>query len=277
MSSSNTNNRGSFLQASSSSHSETPLNAGAAAFDPADTASVLPVPSGANAAVWSTLTTGTLTVNVTTEREAPNANPNAPLFLKGITHTSNPHDWESTVLPYIRRLTFMIGSTADTFFAADMLRSTHLPNLYTAITKINMTGFHWFSGISANRASNPYLLMAANLPSLVEITLRFHVGGLTKSAWSERQMVALEAADPIRAKARKVMALEEVVNKWDLVAIFGCGNLQRVRIEYIWSDIVAHFCQPADPSAVLRGIQGWMGGEFRSRGRTVAVELVRLN
>ncbi|KAI4915073.1 hypothetical protein J4E90_005110, partial [Alternaria incomplexa] len=100
-----------------------------------------------------TISLGPFTVDIAAESSTPEANPGRPQFLKGITfNAEKEEEWNNTVLPYIRLLTFTVASTTDTYFIGDMLQV--LPDIDKNILKVDMNGFHWFSGITDNRSSN---------------------------------------------------------------------------------------------------------------------------
>jgi hypothetical protein len=64
-------------------------------------------------------------------------------------------------------------------------------------------GFYWFSGVAHNRLHNPYFQMLASLPNVEEVSFTVHTTGVTTSAFGEREMMRLEAVDPVRAKERR--------------------------------------------------------------------------
>jgi hypothetical protein len=45
--------------------------------------------------------------------------------------------------------------------------------------------------------------MFASLPNVEEVLFTMHTAGVTKSAFGEREMVRLEAFDPVRTKERR--------------------------------------------------------------------------
>ncbi|CBY02114.1 predicted protein [Plenodomus lingam JN3] len=111
-------------------------------------------------------------ISIDAERVAPGANPSRPGFLKGVVFkSSNKDEWLTIALPHIATLTFTIASIANLIFAGPLFSSPELPNLYYGITKFAFPGFHWFSGVTENRARNPFLNMAANLPHIEDIAL----------------------------------------------------------------------------------------------------------
>lgn len=121
------------------------------------------------------------------------------------------------------------------------------------------------------------MLMARNLANLGKITFRMHTAGVTTSAFTERQMIAMEAVDPMRAKGRRVMALQDVVAKYELATLLDCRSLTVIRIEYIDCEMTAHFTRVGSPSNVLRALQMWLIRQFAQMGRNIHVELTRAN
>jgi hypothetical protein len=89
-------------------------------------------------------------------------------------------------------------------------------------------------------------------------------------------MIALEQTDPVRAKERRVMRLEDVVGKYELHGLLGCASLRRVRLEYIDCDMTRFFTKVGDPADVLRDVVAWLLEAFGGMGREVVVELVRV-
>ncbi|CAA9957170.1 hypothetical protein PTMSG1_00778 [Pyrenophora teres f. maculata] len=160
----------------------------------------LPVPAGANAAIWNTLCTvalkGSFMVDITAEREAPRADPNHPLFRKGVTsHPSQSTQWQNTILPYIRQLIFKVSSTADVFYMGRILQCPLLPGLHENVMKPDMAAVHWFSGVAHNHRSNPFLNLASTISPLMEVAFTLHAASITISMWGERLMIELEATD----------------------------------------------------------------------------------
>ncbi|KAF1848739.1 uncharacterized protein K460DRAFT_415240 [Cucurbitaria berberidis CBS 394.84] len=237
-----------------------------------------PIGQGHASGIEALLATGPVAVYMTAERERPNANPHKPAFLHGVVlDSNNPDQWTNVVLPYVAGLTFNVACPPDVHFAGVMFGSPSLPGLYTAVTKLELPGFHWFSGIANNRLHNPNLEMAKNLPNLRELTFRMHTAGITKSAFgSEREMIECEKLDPVRSKDRKCMPYADVAAKYDLGALFACRSLTHVRIEYIDSDMTANATKDQDPVNVLYDIRGWLGHGFAQQGQNVVVDLVRV-
>jgi len=186
--------------------------------------------------------------------------------MKGTTFNARySAQWQNTVLPYIRKLIFNLASTTDLYFFSEMLQSPLLPGLHANITKLDLSGFHWFSGITDNRHANPYLTLASHLPLLSELAFTLHTASITASMWGEMQMVELEATDPVRAKARRVLSLRDVCAKYGLAALFKCSELKRIRIVYIKSDIVTANTPMVDPEKLIAAVRDWLTVEFAKR------------
>jgi hypothetical protein len=180
-------------------------------------------------------------------------------------------------LPYVTSLTFIVESTTDCHYLANILASSQNPELFKAITKIAFPGFYWFTGVQHNRRHHPAMEMATTLPHLQQISLRLHTAGITVSCYSEREMVTIEAIDPQRAKARKVMHVQDIVAKYELSALFACLSLRRVRVEYIDCDMTAFFTKIGRAEDVLRDIQAFIVNGFHGQGMNVFVDLVRVD
>lgn len=215
---------------------------------------------------------GNLTVEITAERDTPQANPKNPLFMKGITFdASHIAQWNSTVLPYIQELTFKVASTTDVYWFGEMLRSQALPGFPHSITRLDMPGFHWFSGITDNRTANPYLVLASHLPDLQEVSFTMHTASITTSMWGERQMIELEATDLVDSQARRVLSLRDICAKYGLDMIFRCSKLRRIRLVYIKSDMVTANTQTMDPENLIIAIRNWLASEFLAQQQHVSV------
>ncbi|KAG9190424.1 hypothetical protein G6011_08512 [Alternaria panax] len=253
-----------------------------------------PAPTGANIAVWNMLCdgmslshplvgtqftfadhptfTGPFTIDVAAESSTAQANPGRPQFLKGITFSAGKkNEWYCTVLPYIRLLTFIVASTTDTFFIGAMLKT--LPDVINNIVKIDMNGFHWFSGVSDSRKSNPFMILASNLPSLRDMSFTVHTSALTGSMWGERQLLELERTNPDRAKERRVRTVAEVIDRYGMGQIFSSRALEHIRLVYIKSDMVTAFIVEGNPGLLLANLRNWLAQGFRDQGREVVVEL----
>jgi hypothetical protein len=157
-----------------------------------------------------------------------------------------------------------------------MFASSELPHLFRFVTKVAFPKFYWFSGVAHNRRHNPYFQMTASLPALEEISFALHTAGITTSCFAERQMIQLEASDPARAKERKVMCLQDVVQKYELNGLFACMRLRRVRIEYVHCEMTAFFTKAGSPADVLMGVQAFLINGFAGYGLDVFVELARV-
>lgn len=217
-------------------------------------------------------------VDITVERENTAALPDQPGFLKGARYDPiNPGKWYGAVLPYLSKCTFIVASTADVTYAGAIFSSTALPHIYNAVTKLQLPNFYWFSGVAHNRHHNPYLQMCLNLPNLCELSLTVHPAGLTSQRWAERQIVVLEATNPEAAKERILLPLREVVRFYELDALFACRMLQNLRLEYIESPMITHFCTVGNPMDVAQGIEAYLEQGFYEQGMQVDLELVRID
>ncbi|KNG46387.1 hypothetical protein DDE82_001114 [Stemphylium lycopersici] len=278
------------------SRSETPLNASVQTFAPGQALQISsssaivtngingthshPASASANPTLQTTLRTLPTTISITTERTSPAADPTRPLFLTPIlTSPITPQVWTTTILAYIRSLTFTLASTTDIYYFTAILRSPipDFPPLFLAsnITTLSLPGFHWFSGISLNRVSNPYLTLSTHLPSLSHLSFTLHSASVTTSVWGERQMVEMERADPTRARARKTLRVAAVCETYDLKALFLCTALQKVRVVYVRSETVEGFTVVGEPEGVVREVGEWVREGFRGLGRVVEVKVVR--
>jgi hypothetical protein len=211
------------------------------------------------------------------ERERASGNPHRPSFLHGFTCTpATGVDWYGSVLPHVRGLTFVVSSTTDLHYAADMFASSQLPHLYDSVTSMEFPGFYWFSGVGHNRPHNPYFQMTATLPNLQFLALRLHTAGVTTSAFGEKKMVELEATDPVAAKERKVLKLMDLVHKYELNGLFVCKHLRRLRLEFVESEMVGFFTKEGNPVDVLKELQMHFINGFAYNRMEVFVELVRV-
>jgi hypothetical protein len=215
---------------------------------------------------------GPFTIDVAAESSTPQADPSRPQFLKGIAFNAGKEsEWDRTVLPYIRLLTFTVASTTDTFFIGAMLKA--LPDLANNILKIDMNGFHWFSGVSDNRKSNPFIVLASNLPSLREMSFTLHTSTITDSMWGERQLLELERTNPAKTKERRVRTVAEVIGRYGMGQIFSSRALEHIRLVYIKSEMVTAFIVQGTPEVVLANMRNWLVQGFKENGREVVVEL----
>ncbi|KAF2787698.1 hypothetical protein K505DRAFT_209536, partial [Melanomma pulvis-pyrius CBS 109.77] len=159
-----------------------------------------------------------------------------------------PQGYRTKTLPFVATLTFKITCVPDVNHLRKIIESPYLPELFAAITKVQFTGFHWFSGIAHNRTSNPNLLLCNILPHLQELTINFHTAGMTISAWSERDRIRMENEGNLRrSKQLKVLRMADVVRKYDLNRIFRCRNISLVRLICWDSAIVRYHSQNGDP------------------------------
>ena len=134
-------------------------------------------------------------------------------------------------MPYVRTLTFEFSTTTDLHYAADLFASSKLPDLFIAVAKVEFPNFHWFSGVVHNRRHNPYFQMLVSLPYVEDVALTMHIAGVTTSAFGEREMVRLEAFDPILAQERKVIQLQKLVSSLELEGLFALQQLRHVRLD----------------------------------------------
>lgn len=102
-----------------------------------------------------------------------------------------------------------------------------------------------------------------------------HTAGITTSFYSEQQMVAMEATDLERSKARKIMPVQDVIRFYDFEALFQCPALTSLNILYYDSELVAHFLQEGNTTDVLQDLWVRMVQGFRKKGREVQVTLLR--
>ncbi|KAJ4984393.1 hypothetical protein SVAN01_10100 [Stagonosporopsis vannaccii] len=228
-------------------------------------------------ALQALLASGPLYVDITAERENVAAFPDRPQFLQGVRYDrTEARVWFEEVLPFLSNCTFVISSTADIVYSGDIFGSAALPRIYSAVTKVELPKFYWFSGVALNRHHNPYLQVCGNLPNLHELSITFHTAGLTAPRWSDRQITTLEQNQPEAAKERILLSLREVVLRYELNAIFACVRLRRLRLNYIESKMTAYFCKVGIPLDVLEEISTYLGQGFSQRGLQVIVELVHV-
>jgi hypothetical protein len=146
-------------------------------------------------------------------------------------------------------------------------------NINLAITKIDLRGFHWFSGISSTRKTNPYFELCDKLPNLEELTLTLHNAGITTSRFGEREMIRLEGIEPHKARWRKVFTLEVIVARYTLDSILMLPRLRRVRLETVVCKRTAHHTQGASAEETFKEMQKWLQRGFAWKDREVVVEL----
>lgn len=208
---------------------------------------------------------GPRTVSIAAERAATNANADNPIFLRGLTFDlNNPDDWHNIVLPRIAEYVFTIESTVDIIFAGNIFQSGALPDLYQNVTKISFPGFHWFSGIGSNRRTNPYFMVAANLPGLEDVTFSLHTASLTMSIFGERMQVGMERENVDKSKESKVAKLEDVVAYFALDDLLKCRSLKYVGIEYHESSMTLHHTKNDNPVYLLQDLQSQIVSGFHS-------------
>jgi hypothetical protein len=154
-----------------------------------------------------------------------------------------------------------------------MLKSPALPNLFQNVTAMTFPNFHWFSGITGNRHTNPYLVLASNLPALTSVSFTLATASITTSAWGERQQIILEGTNMELSKARRVLTVEHVVAKYDIRAFLHCPSLARIRLEYVVSNIMAPHVNSEDSMRCVMGVRDLLRTGFRQQGRAVDVEI----
>jgi hypothetical protein len=152
-----------------------------------------------------------------------------------------------------------------------MFASSQLPGLYQNVTKVNMSGFHWFSGITSDRKASPFVTMATQLPSLTEISFTLATASITVSPWTEKKMLELETTDMHLARARRVLPAARVIAKYDIGGFLKCTSLARIRLDYVVSDIMTPHTDAAEATSTMRGIRDWLMKEFGKKGQTVEV------
>jgi hypothetical protein len=148
-----------------------------------------------------------------------------------------------------------------------------LPDIVDNILKVDMNGFHWFSGVSGNRKSNPLMILASNLLSLREMSFTLHTSAITDSMWGERQLLELERTRPDEAKERRLRTVAEVVGRYDMAQIFNSRALEHIRLVYVKSEMITPFIVQGTPEVVLANIRKWLVQGFKEHGREVVVEL----
>lgn len=216
-------------------------------------------------------------VDITSEREDVAALPDRPLFLHGVRYEpTEPRIWFEEFLPLLSKYTFVISSTADVTYSGSIFGSAALPHIYSAVTKVELPKFYWFSGVALNRHHNPYLRLCSNLPNLQELSLTFHTAGLTKPRWAEHQISPLEQSQSEAVKERILLPLREVVLRYELDAVFAFGSLRRLQLCYIESEMTAYFCKVGSPLDVLEEMNTYLGQGFAHRGLRVVLELLRV-
>ena len=233
--------------------------------------------AASNAAARAIIAAGRTTVSITAERERPGAKVASPAFLHGfVVSASNYNLWNNVVLPHLTLYTFEVSSTSDLHFLANMLSCRQLPLIFQAITHVTFPGFYWFSGVAHNRRENPYFVLTKAVPGLQTISLRFHTAGITVSCFGEREMLEIEQTDQERAKERKLMSLDNVVDKYDLGGIFACPQLRRICVEFIDCSHTRYFTKVGDAVDLLCEIQVFLVNGCAQAGLSVLVELMQV-
>ncbi|KAF2996202.1 hypothetical protein E8E13_001613 [Curvularia kusanoi] len=88
-------------------------------------------------------------------------------------------------------------------------------------------------------------------------------------------MHEIEPTDPERAKERILRSPQQVINSYELDALFGCQSLHRLRLEYVESPMVNRFCPSDNPEEILNNIKAYLQRGFAMRRRqTVDVAVV---
>lgn len=118
--------------------------------------------------------------------------------------------------------------------------------------------------------------MIASLSNVAQVTFRLHTAGLTTSAFGEREMLALEQRDDIAAAERRPLALQQVINHYEMNGIFAHTSLRYVRIEYVDEASIRRNTR-GDPTAVIFQLQQYLIDGFRLRNLTIVVEVVRVS
>jgi hypothetical protein len=148
-----------------------------------------------------------------------------------------------------------------------------LPDLYRNVTKANLSGFHWFSGISGNRHTNPFLVLASNLPALTSVSFTLATASITTSAWGERRQIELEGTNMELSKKRRVLSVEQVVAKYDIRAFLHCRALVRIRLEYVVSALMSPHVSSEDAMRCVKGVRDLLKDDFRQKGQAVDAEI----
>ncbi|KAF2279650.1 uncharacterized protein EI97DRAFT_482329 [Westerdykella ornata] len=206
--------------------------------------------------------TGNFLVDLERERTALGAHPNRPQFLSHFGLVASEDDYYRQVLPYIGRCSFVLKSSADIDYLHDILCSPALPQAIRAISNLVMPKMYWFSGVRENRKANPFLVFMSRLPEVREVTITFHTGGLTGSAFTERDRLRIEAEDLDRSKQLKVLRLNEIIRFYDLPRLFDCKSLRKINLQCITSDMVSRYTKGGHPLAPFMELVGWVRQGF---------------
>jgi hypothetical protein len=215
-----------------------------------------------------------LIINIREERERPDSNPLAPAFISNAmgVATYNRATWFNVILPQISKAVFVMESVPDVLWIKNFLAAeAHFPQAYRAITKVQFPNFHWFSGLSHNRTSNPYIVAAAALTNLRELTLSLHTAGLTASIYGEKERMQLEKDDLRKSKELKALPARSVAAKYGLGGLFNCKELRTIKLTCIDSDIVAYYCKASNPVSVVYDVKAYLEDGFRCNGKEVTV------
>jgi hypothetical protein len=188
--------------------------------------------------------------------------------------TIDASQWYGSILPSIRSFTFTASSTTDLHYLAAIFDSSSHPNMFAEVTKIAFPKLYWFSGVMNNRNNNPSFLMAASLPSLKEISFTLHTAGMTTSPFGERRMLELERTDPTLAKERRLLPLDQLVQKYEFNGLF--RNVSLLRISWIDCERTAFFTRSGRASDVMNLLQTYLVDGFRRQGRNVVVEVAKV-
>jgi hypothetical protein len=180
-------------------------------------------------------------------------------------------------LPQVSTMIFRLTCVPDLQRFMAILSSPAYPQLAHAIVNVELTGFHWFSGIAHNRRVNPSLELLASLPNVAEATIHLHSAGLTGSVWLERERLRMEnAGDLAGSKRLKVLRLSEIVAKYDLNKIYACSALRVVNLVVFDSAEVRSHCNGMEPLSQFRLLRNWlMTGFLNVQGHRVDVYLFK--
>jgi hypothetical protein len=164
-------------------------------------------------------------------------------------------------------------SASDVQYLKVFLRAEQrFPHVQRAVTKVSFPKFYWFSGVNSNRSQNPYIVTAAHMSYLEEITLGFHTAGLTCSVFGEKERMKLELTDLVKSKELRPLSCKDIVAKYGLLGLFACPRLQAVHLNCIDSDMVAYYCKTSNPTNVVHELAEWLKNEFKRRcGKDIVV------
>ena len=219
------------------------------------------------------------TISVTQERELVESGRgqlHQPSFINCPTSFAftRPTYWANAVLREMFKFTFIISCLPDTYFFMAMMASELLPGLFTAVSSVSYPNFHRFSGIRNNRTSNPYLENVKKLPNLNTLSLGFHTADLTKSAWQERERIALELRDEMElSKQLKLKSEHDIIAFYKLDDVFQLASLEVINLHCFDSELVAHFTTGGYPTDPLFALQSFLASGFANRGQDVKVNV----